>query len=68
MIDFTTIQTSPIPPEITTLVNENVKLHKKYKFLKGVALGAVTGTAIYGVVTIIKKNRKPPIQNIEQSV
>ena len=47
MIDFSTIQTFPIPPEIQTLQNQMSVLKDKNKVLRKILLTVAIGGAVY---------------------
>jgi hypothetical protein len=57
MIDFTKIQTVPIPAPIATLQNTNGELSKENKNLK-IAIYISTGIAIGAIVYFMLKKRK----------
>ena len=49
MIDFTKIQTTPVPPPIKTLQNTNVQLTKENKMMRKIMLITVgMGIILYG--------------------
>jgi len=58
MIDFTTIQTSPIPPQILELQEQNLVLENRNQFLKNLILG-ISVVAFLLLINQLTSNAKP---------
>ena len=56
MIDFTTVQTYNVPPEISKLNSENISLRKSNSFFKILSLSFLV-LAVSSTLYIISKNQ-----------
>jgi hypothetical protein len=67
MIDFTKIQTVPVPPPITTLQKANANLTTENKSIKRFMYVGVGILALYAVYKIYKKHEKNEASEKSQS-
>ena len=58
MIDFTTIQTFPVPASLAVLQSANANLSKENKFITKLLIAVVIGGVIYLGYKHYKKNEK----------
>lgn len=58
MIDFTTIQTYPVPPILRQLQDTNTSLNKKNEFITNLLIAVVVGGTIYIGYQIYKSNKE----------
>jgi hypothetical protein len=64
MIDFTKIQTTPVPPPIKTLQNTNVQLTKENKMMRNIMLITVgMGIILYGYYHFKKQKNESNKKN-----
>ena len=67
MIDFTTIQTKPVPPQVVDLQKSNANLKIENKVLKSAIYIGLGVLAVYVALYIYKKHKEDEASKKNQS-
>lgn len=68
MIDFTYIQTAPIPPSIASLQRSNVNLQETNKLFRNIFIVLAVGSAIFIGFNIYKKKKEENERSLRKRV
>lgn len=68
MIDFTYIQTAPIPPNIASLQRSNVNLQETNKLFRNIFIVLAVGSAIIIGYKIYKKEKEENERSLRKRV